>query len=219
MKRLLLGAALLLPVSASAAATGATLFNDRCSICHTIGGGDQAGPDLVAAKRLKPDALRAALNRMQQNVGPLAPAETDALIAFLTTATPHGPAVAPPPPRGIAANGRRLFFGETRFANDGTPCFACHAIAGEGGSLAANLTNSKANVTAAMARPPSPMMKAAYARHPVTDAEGLDLAAFVSEAKPETRERVGVLHGAAAGIALLAFVAVGLIVKRRRNDL
>ena len=215
MKRVLLGVLLLVP-AAGFAASGAALFNEKCSICHTIGGGDSAGPDLVKAKTLKPDALRAAVNRMQANVGPMTPADVDALAAFLSAG---GAAAAPKPqpPRGVAANGRHLFFGDRPLASGGSPCFACHAIEGRGGNLAKDLTNAKANVAAIATRPPFPMMKAAYARHPVTDAEALDLAAFVGEAKVARREPTGIVHGTAAGIALLAFAAVGLIVRRRRS--
>ena len=215
MKRVLLGVLLLVPATAFAA-TGAALFNDKCSVCHTIGGGDGAGPDLVKAKTLGPDKLRAAIDRMQANAGPMTPADVDALAVFLSGG---GAAAAPKPqlPRGVAANGRHLFFGDRRLANGGTPCFACHAVEGRGGNLAKDLTNAKANVAAVATQPPFPMMKAAYAQHPVTDAEALDLAAFVSEARIARREPTGIVHGTAAGIALLAFAAVGLIVRRRRS--
>lgn len=214
MKALLLGALLLLPAAANAA-TGAALFNDKCSVCHTIGGGDGAGPDLVKAKAFDHGKLHAAVDRMQTNVGPLSPADVDALVAFVGGGT--AVAAAKPKPLGVAANGRHLFFGDRPLANGGSPCFACHTIEGRGGNLAKELTNAKSDIAAIATQPPFPMMKAAYARHPVTDAEALDLAAFVGEPKVATRERSGVVHGAAAGIALVAFAAVGLIVRRRRT--
>lgn len=216
MKELLLASLLLSLAAASPAATGPQLFEERCAPCHSIGGGDGAGPDLVNARRLGPAGLHAALKRMETNAGPLTAADVDSLVAFLDTAK----AAAPPPkielPRGIPANGRQLFFGEKTFANAGTPCFACHAAGGEGGSLGADLTNAKVDVAAVATKPAFPLMKAAYGAHPVTDAEALDLAAFVAETKQGRRERA--VHGAAAGIALVAFAAVGLIVKRRRNE-
>jgi len=217
MKRVVvLASVLLLLAAATDASPGAALFNERCSICHTIGGGDGVGPDLARVGRLDRHALRAAVDRMQTNVGPMSPTDIDALVVFLAAGSAPV-AAAPQIPRGIAANGRQLFFGDKTLANGGSPCFACHAIEGRGGNLAKDLTNAKANIAAVATKPPFPMMKAAYAQHGVTDAEALDLAAFVAEAKSGTRERSGALHGAAAGIAMLAFAAVGLIVKRRRN--
>lgn len=219
MKEVLLASLLLLLAAASPAATGPALFEERCAPCHTIGGGDQAGPDLAGAKRFPREQLRAAVKRMEINVGPLTTADVDALVGFLANAAPQRVAAAKPePPRGDPANGRRLFFGAKPFANGGTPCFACHAVGGDGGNLAAALTGAKANVVAVATQPAFPLMKAAYARHAVTDAEALDVAAFVAEAKGGGRERPGVVHGMAAGIAVLAFAAVGLIVKRRRNS-
>lgn len=216
MKALLLGAVFVACAAAAQAATGAAVFDEKCSVCHTIGGGDQAGPDLVRAKRMTHADLRAAVDRMQTNVGPLSAADIDALVDFLGGV---GAAPAKPPvPLGVAGNGRQLFFGDKHFANGGTPCFACHAIEGRGGNLAKDLTKDKANVVTVATQPPFPMMKAAYARHAVTEAEARDLAAFVLEANETKREPVAVLHGTAAGIALLAFVAVGLIVRGRRRE-
>ena len=216
MKAALVLASLVFILPAAArASTGAALFNDRCSMCHTIGGGDSAGPDLVAAKRLARGELHAAVDRMQSNAGPLAPADIDALVAFLGNGAPVF-AAKPDVPHGVAANGRHLFFGDKAFANGGSACFACHAIEGRGGNLAKDLTSAKANVAAIATRPAFPMMKAAYATHAVTDAEALDLAAFVAESKVARRERVAAMHGTAAGIALVAFAAVGLIVRRRK---
>jgi len=216
MKAVLLASILVLTAAAALAATGAALFEERCAPCHTIGGGDSAGPDLVRAKRLAGDQLRSAVKRMETNVGPLTAADVDSLVTFLASAKAAAPPV-PEPPRGNPANGRQLFFGAKAFANGGTACFACHAAGGEGGNLAKDLTSAKANVAAVAVQPAFPMMKAAYARHAVTDAEALDVAAFVSEAKGGGRERVGAVHGVAAGIALLAFAAVGFIVNWRRN--
>ena len=207
---------LLFGAAAGWAAGGPALFDERCAPCHTVGGGDSAGPDLVKAKRLAPAELRAAVKRMEINVGPLTAADVDALVAFLVAATPTAPP-KPALPVGNPANGRQLFFGAKALTNGGTPCFACHAAGGEGGNLARDLTNAKVNVAAVAVQPAFPMMKAAYARNAVTDAEALDLAAFVAEAKGGRRAGSGVVHGAAAGIAALAFAAVGLIVKRRRN--
>jgi mono/diheme cytochrome c family protein len=197
MKAVVLASVFLLSAAAGQAATGAALFNERCLPCHTIGGGNQAGPDLVAAKRLARVDLRAAVGRMQINVGPLSAADIDALAVFLASAAPPGAAPKPALPRGVAANGRRLFFGDKALANGGSPCFACHAVDGRGGNLAADLTKAKANVAAVATQPPFPMMKAAYGRHAVTEAEALDLAGI--RRRGELREGRARQHAAGRG--------------------
>lgn len=216
MKAVLLGSMFLLWAASSHAATGAALFEERCTACHSIGGGDLAGPDLVAAKRLARNDLRAAVKRMETNVGPMTAAEIDSLVGFLVGAAPHvAVAATPPPPRGNPSNGRRLFFGEKPLANGGAPCFACHSLGGEGGNLAADLTNAKANIVAVAEQPAFPLMKAAYAHHAVTEAEANDLAAFVAETKAAARKGFGIVHGGGLGLALIGFGVVAVTVKRR----
>lgn len=218
---------------------GARLFSESCSACHTIGQGDGAGPDLLPATRKSKDVLRIAVKRMEDNVGPLTDAQIDSLVALLKApdvkhrlaALAGGvpePATAPLP-RGSEANGRRLFFGEQALKNGGSPCFACHAVHATGGSLAADLTAvqarlSPAALTLATAKPPFPMMKAAYAHHPVTEEEALDLAAFLespvldsaAKERPPTRAlplRVAALAVSFAGVM---FGGVALLSRLRR---
>lgn len=207
-------------------------FTDHCAPCHSVGGGDAAGPDLLPATKKPPEELRVAIKSMEANVGPLTAADIDGYIALLRSpdvqtlvsgGVPHTPA-PPAVPQGSPDAGRHLFFGGNRFANGGTPCFACHAVGGRGGNLAADLTRVHSRIgdrgILAVAQTPAfPMMKAAYGKHPVTAAEAVDLAAFlrtfpVSEA---TGSDSGVLHNAAAGAVVAILGAVALLFRARRE--
>ncbi len=204
---------------------GAKLFNDNCTPCHTIGGGDGAGPDLIHAAAMPRDAIRKAVTRMQDNVGPLQADQIDALVAFLQSKAP-APAVAMSPEQkaASAAIGRQLFYGERPLANRGMPCFACHSVAGRGGNLAVDLTGvyqrrGADSLVATEERPGAPLMKAAYAAHALTPQEAWHLVAFFKEGggkPPHSREGV---HGAAAAIAaaVLAGIAIFVRPRRRRN--
>jgi len=236
--RLFAAAVILLAASASLAADkGAQLFLEKCSPCHSVGGGDLAGPDLIAATQWPPGDVRAAIHRMEENVGTLHVDEVEALVALLknpavkdliaaaeTTQTAAAPAEIE---RGSAEAGQRLFFGQQKLANGGAPCFACHAAGGQGGNLAADLTLvyariSQAGLVATTQQPAFPLMKSAYAARPITEQEAFDLSAFLKQSganvKPGTErpERTGVLHGTAAGVAALVLAGLGLVLRTRR---
>jgi mono/diheme cytochrome c family protein len=231
MKATLFAVLLSLPFAARAE-NGAKLFTDLCAPCHSIGGGVVAGPDLVAATHWTDADLRKALKRMEENVGPLKPEQTDALIALLKApdvkaqlAAANAPPVelSPEEKAASAATGRRLFFGEQPFAKHGTPCFACHAIGGRGGNLAADLSGVYARrgqdaVLSVAQQPKFPFMKAAYAGRELTRQEAFHLAAFFKEsnAAPQ-RERTGVVHAAASGLAIAALGVVALVARSRRG--
>lgn len=220
-------AAALVAPAAEGAADGAKLFNDSCTACHTIGGGDGAGPDLMRAAKLPRDDIRKAVVRMQDNVGPLKADQIDALADFLKSKAPAVVAAVAAPPEqknASAAIGRQLFYGEKAFANRGTPCFACHAVGGRGGNLAVDLTaayarRGEAALVATAQQPGIPLMKAAYAQHAITAEEAWHLAAFFRESpqrKPVT-ERPGVLHATAAGLALAVLATMGVVARPRRR--
>jgi hypothetical protein len=211
---------------------GAQLFAEKCSPCHSVGGGDLAGPDLIRAARLSPTDVRAAVQRMQDNVGSLPAGDVDALVALLKSPrirqlTGSAPPAVEEVERGSSKTGRRLFYGDARLANGGSPCFACHAVGGRGGSLAVDLTlahtrMTRSAVVSATAQPAFPLMKAAYARHAITEQESFDLAAFLKESGaaakpgPQPKERAGIVQGAAAGAAAVVLAGVGLILRTRR---
>lgn len=215
---------------------GAKLFADTCAGCHSIGGGDGAGPDLIRAAKLPVQDLRKAVTRMQDNVGPLKPEQIEELVEFLKKPDAQkqlAALTAPPPvvqltPEQKAASadvGRKLFFGGQPFANGGAPCFGCHSVAGRGGNLAIDLTavyarRGEAALVATEEQPAFPLMKAAYAAHAVTPQEAWHLAAFFKQAAntpPALMDRPGVVHGAAAGVAAVVLAGIAVLVRPRRR--
>lgn len=145
--------------SAQSAAEGALIFKQKCTACHTIGGGVLVGPDLKGVTTLRsqdwltrwisaPDKMLAAqdptaLQLYQQfnnipmpNLG-LTSAQVSSLIDYL--AAPETAAQPAATPTGAAnltagnpAAGKQIFTGVLHLKNGGPPCFACHNIAGIG---------------------------------------------------------------------------------------
>lgn len=135
---------------------GGAIFQDRCSVCHSIGGGDRAtGPDLqgVTERRDREWVLRiirdpaglaaekdAQMAALVETYGMSMPdldvseAEAQALLAYLShpAEAEHEEAAAPQEAaaEGDAERGRALFAGEIPFAEGGAPCLACHSFAG-----------------------------------------------------------------------------------------
>jgi mono/diheme cytochrome c family protein len=213
---------------------GTAVFLDRCAVCHSVGGGELVGPDLLPTAQWPREVLRVAIKKMEENTGPIGDADTDALIDLLKApdakrqleggATVDAPPVAePPPPPASAENGRKLFFGERQFAKGGLPCFACHAVAGRGGNLAVDLTGAGARIgqkrlTAAASNAVFPLMKSAYMNRPLAPQEVLDVVAFLEQAQAPNgvADRAGVLHAGASGAALVALVGTALLFRSRR---
>ncbi|HEX9161615.1 MAG TPA: hypothetical protein VF980_07895 [Thermoanaerobaculia bacterium] len=222
------------PAAAQKTPDAAKTFNDLCSACHSIGGGALAGPDLINAAKHSHDDLQKALKRMEENVGPLDSKQTDALIRLLQSpdakqqiaAAANPPAIAIPPEQKAASamTGQRLFYGEQAFANGGTPCFACHAVGGRGGSLAADLTGihshrGEAVLLATTQQPPFPLMKAIYGTHAVTAQEAWHLLAFLQQAEkgaPAQPEGTAARDGIAAGVTLVVLSGVAVMFRSRR---
>lgn len=146
---------------------GASLFQETCSACHTIGGGDGLGPDLrgVTVRReadwlsrwiLNPAAvlsdgdpiateLLQKFNNLPMPTLGLSEVEIASVIAFLTEQDGGGAAPVTPQPilaapgESSAAAGKNLFTGATRLSNGGPSCRACHSSAGIGGLGGGNL--------------------------------------------------------------------------------
>ena len=215
----------------------ARLYVDSCAACHTIGQGAGVGPDLLPATQRPKDALRIAVMKMEDNVGPLTNAQVESMVDLLKSAdvtkrlaalTQPAAQVAVTLPHGSQPNGRRLFFGEKPLANGGPPCFGCHAVASRGGNLAVDLTSVQARIgpsalMSATATPPFPMMKTAYAHRPVTQEEALDLAAFLESSASDhpsvvqpPPERVLPVHLGALSFAGVIFGAVTFVFRSRR---
>lgn len=230
------GASLFGPAGASAASPGEQLFSERCSGCHSIGGGKLVGPDLEGVVgRLGAEAVAAMIrDPQQQRPGSAMPdlglseAEVAALVTFLTGGATPPPAAPSRPAAGDADRGRNLFEGSARLENEGPPCLSCHSIAGigslGGGQLGPDLTGAwvkyggAKGVASALATLPFPTMTPIFSGRPLTKAEQADLAAFLERAS--TSQRPGssawklLLLG--AGGAVLAVLLAFVLWPRRR---
>lgn len=175
---LVLGAALAWGVLGARAAPatqgadqGRELFAQRCASCHTIGGGQLVGPDLLGVTEardaawlerwiVEPDRvlaegdpiaaeLLAAFNGVPMPNMAVTPAEARAIMVYLAAAgatpAPAAPAPAPAAPVGDPALGQQLFTGQTLLANGGTACISCHNVSQVGvmggGSLGPDLSH------------------------------------------------------------------------------
>lgn len=141
---------------------GRAVFEQYCAGCHTIGGGDLAGPDLqgVASRRdpewlehwlAEPDVmlaegdpiateLLAQYNNIPMPNQHLTLSQIDALLAYLGVTQPSLPA-APADQAGVvgsAGRGKALFSGTQTLSGGGTACIACHetgSVGAPGGGL------------------------------------------------------------------------------------
>ena len=151
----------LLPCTA-AAQEAAGFFEEHCAVCHTIGGGDQAGPDLKGSMDRKDrrwlirfllDPERVVKSgdeyatRLVAKWGDVVMPATDgltremaeALVDFITARShqaPETPALPPPITFTDAdrTRGLEIFTGRTRLTNAGPPCVSCHALGGFAGT-------------------------------------------------------------------------------------
>jgi len=143
---------------------GEALFRQKCSTCHTLGGGDKpTGPDLAGVTERRdrqwlasfiqdPDKLFKAkdplatqllqqYNNLKMPSFGLEPAQIEALLihlAHLDEAAHHPPPGKAPQTTGDPVRGARLYTGEAAFANGGAPCLACHGMTGFGLAGGAN---------------------------------------------------------------------------------
>lgn len=136
-------------------------FEKKCSSCHSIGGGDDVGPDLKDISKRREKAWLAKFvresqavinsgdpvanelfNKFKRKVMPdqeLSDDELNTLFAFIDSGG-QGGAVAKKMRSALEANtydiqkGEELFTGKVKFVNGGTACLSCHS-AGSAGVL------------------------------------------------------------------------------------
>ncbi len=149
---------------------GGQIFQANCAGCHTIGGGDLIGPDLMGVTKRQDsqwltsfisnpgkmiasgDPVAVSLYKKYGNLTMpslgLSSEQVAAVIAYLESQSGGSqnanvtPAVNLPP--GDAARGKALFMGIVHFHNDGPPCMGCHNFGSNGilggGALGPDLT-------------------------------------------------------------------------------
>ena len=153
---------LLLSAGSASAQDPAAFFGDNCAPCHTIGGGEQGGPDLKRVTQrherqwlirfvLEPEAMVAsgaprAVDMVKHWDGAVMPSTpdltpqlTEAILRFIEEKS-NGAAApaqgAPPAPvftGADVARGRALFTGSAPMTQGAPPCVVCHAAGNEGG--------------------------------------------------------------------------------------
>ena len=147
---------------------GEALFAQYCAGCHTIGGGDLAGPDLAGvATRRDPDWLEHWLAEPDQMIADGDPIAVELLAQYNNIPMPNQhlsltqinslllylgvdqpahtePQTAPVALAGDAQVGRDLFTGSSDLAGGGSACIGCHSAAGlslpGGGLMGPDLT-------------------------------------------------------------------------------
>lgn len=228
------------PAAATAAAPdpAADLFLSRCAGCHTLGGGVLTGPDLAPAAGWPTEDLAKAVERMEKNAGPMSDEQVDDLVALLQdeNVQPRLSAARERQVEEMAATlepasprrGQALFYGSEPLRNGGVACFACHRAGDGGGNLAVELTGAaerlgETGLRSAAENPGFPLMKAAYAAHPVTRQEAVHLTAYLMQIAPSRQEAAAGFAEAAggpvgawgAGVAVVFLLAMWVLYRGR----
>jgi len=156
----------------------------------------------------------------------LSQADADAIIAYLESrgegsasepSAQDRTSVSKPVPLGDPLVGEMLFTGEKPLQHRGTPCIACHNVAGVGalggGNMGPDLTNvysryGESRLAAALGALPFPTMKALYVGRLPTSEEQGDLLAFFARAdgqglKPNPAANLFIWGIGGAGVLLL----------------
>jgi hypothetical protein len=171
---------------------------------------------------------------MERKVGPLSAEQVTALVALLKDSAvkeriakakaKFAQASDQPRERANSRLGGAIFFGYVALQNGGMPCSSCHRYRGEGGDLGPDLStfaeHSELDVVAGtIARAAFPVMRGAYASHPITEQEARHLSAFMQQAKAKRYAAafsVTALWGVGVGIGAFA-VAVAFILTRPKG--
>jgi cytochrome c2 len=184
--------------------SGKTIFETKCSPCHTIGGGTSVGPDLKGVTDLRsrdwlvnfisnPEKMfqagdstaKSLLTKFggikMPDLG-LSQQEVSDVLSYIGPRQP--PAAAPSPIISDPLRGERLFMGSVPFQNGGPPCMSCHNVSGipfpGGGILGPDLTGvhskfGSATIDSVLATLPFPTMAPLFDKHPLTLQEQRDL--------------------------------------------
>jgi cytochrome c oxidase cbb3-type subunit III len=129
------------PSQAEPALTGPAIFRFYCAACHGLDGrGGEHAPNIANDPKVRARSDRELVDIVTHGVpragmpafnALLAPAEIQAVVAYLGSLGGHGPAA---PVSGDAKLGETLFFGKAG-------CASCHMVGGRGGFLASDLSS------------------------------------------------------------------------------
>ncbi len=208
----------------------AARYATMCAGCHSLTGAKLTGPDLTPSMAWPLDQLKAAIKRMEKNVGPLSDEQVEAQARLLQSPDVRQRVQAEqeriqaqfmarmaPADAGV---GRSLFFGSIPLRNGGLACVACHAVAGQGGNLGVDLTGVFAKMggqtplVSAIEKSAFKIMAPHYQRHPVTPQEALHLAKYLSTLDPKEARPVRAAF-VPAGAGLAAALLLGLTLHAR----
>ncbi len=121
---------------------------------------------------------------------------------------------------GSVIAGAELFDGRRAFEKGGMSCIACHSADGSGNTMGPDLKHvagkmNKSALIMSCQNTPFKVMKAAYAAHPVSKQEALDLVAYFESIDKEAspKKSVSVMTYGTVGSALI----IGLIAFALRN--
>lgn len=233
---------------------GQQIFTQKCSGCHTVGGGKLVGPDLKGVTALRdkqwlqefianPNSkfdsgdpiatqLLADFNNLRMPVLGLSATDVDAVIAYLETATGAPlPTPAGGPVAGNAAAGEKIFTGQSRLTNGGTPCIGCHTVGGTGalggGALGPDLSKvitrlGEPGLSAAITTINFPTMIGIFGKRPLTPQEVADLVAYFKQADtrpPGLVINAWVYLAVAASFALILFLVMLIFWPRQRRNM
>lgn len=212
----------------------AALYLNRCSGCHTVGGGDLAGPDLAPSTAWPRPDLEQAVRRMQRNVGPMTEEEIGALVDFMKSSDISERLAAErerfeaqfrtQAEPGSMQTGRALFTGRIPLENRGMACVGCHQISLQGGTLAIALDGTfermgETALISAIQQSSFRIMRSAYLNHPVTRQEAIHLTAYLEKGE------IGGTGTApypspyvfGGGVAALALASMALLYRQRNR--
>lgn len=206
-------------------------FLTRCSGCHTIGGGPMKGPDLAPATQWSEADLEVSIKKMEKHVGPISAEDVAALVLLLkdptlkerltaerelSSAMMAASLDAPDPSLGVA-----LFFGNKSLENGGMPCGFCHRAGDRGGALGPDLTALKDRLPhtamlSALEGANFPVMRPAYADHPITTQEAIHLAGFLEILdEADSAQDATWVPLVGGGVASFLLLLIGLFFRNR----
>lgn len=173
----------------------AEYFFSNCATCHTVGGGELVGPDLMDSTKWKREDLKMAIKAMEENVGPISDEALEQMVEFLKDLNvsqriakyeeenerKSHEGLTPP----SFETGQELFRGQKMLLNGGPACISCHHFVNEGGNLGPDLALIKDRASgvvlqSAIENSSYKIMRPIYEKHKITKEEALHLSEYLT---------------------------------------